>query len=169
MGEAMIGGLLRHKLVEPGAITAADPHPERLNEVRDLFHVQTTQDNRVAARKARIVVLSVKPQVLTAVCADLKGVLRPKTLVVSIVAGGRIASIAAGLGHTAIVRTMPNTPAQVGEGMTVWTATDAVSDAQREQAGAILARSGNSSMCKTRGFSTRRPLSAAAGRPLSFC
>ena len=50
MGEAMIGGLLRHQLVEPGAITAADRHPERLNEVRDLFHVQTTQNNRIAAR-----------------------------------------------------------------------------------------------------------------------
>ena len=72
----MIGGLLRHKLVEPGAITAADRHLERLSEVRDLFHVQTSQDNRIAARKARIVVLSVKPQVLTAVCADLNGVLR---------------------------------------------------------------------------------------------
>ena len=53
MGEAMIGGLLRHKLVEPSAITAADRHPERLNEVGDLFHIQTTQDNRIAARKAR--------------------------------------------------------------------------------------------------------------------
>ena len=138
MGEAMIGGLLRHELVEPGAVTAADRRPERLKEVRDLFHVHTTRDNRIAVRKARIVVLSVKPQVLSAVCADLKGVLRPKTLVVSIVAGARIASMAAGLGHKAIVRTMPNTPAQVGEGMTVWTATEAVSDAQREQAGAIL-------------------------------
>ena len=138
MGEAMIGGLLRHELVEPGAVTAADRRPERLKEVRDLFHVHTTRDNRIAVRKARIVVLSVKPQVLSAVCADLKGVLRPKTLVVSIVAGAHIASMAAGLGHKAIVRTMPNTPAQVGEGMTVWTATEAVSDAQREQAGAIL-------------------------------
>ncbi len=138
MGEAMIGGLLRHDLVEPGAITAADQHPQRLKEVRDLFHVHTTRDNRAAARKARIVVLSVKPQVLSAVYADLNDLLRPSTLVVSIVAGARIASIARGLGHKAIVRTMPNTPAQVGEGMTVWTATGAVSDAQREQAGAML-------------------------------
>ena len=142
MGEAMIGGLLRHELVGPGAITAADRHPVRLKEVGDLFHVHTTRDNRVAARKARIVVLSVKPQVLAAVCADLNGVLRPSTLVVSIVAGARIASIAAGLRHQAIVRTMPNTPAQVGEGMTVWTATDTVSDSQREQAGAMLSALG---------------------------
>jgi pyrroline-5-carboxylate reductase len=138
MGEAMIGGLLRHNLVEPGSITATDVRPERLKEVRDLFHVHTSRDNRLAVRTARIVVLSVKPQVLSTVCADLKGKLRSSTLVVSIVAGGRIASMAAGLGHNAIVRTMPNTPAQVGEGMTVWTATDAVTHTQREQAGAIL-------------------------------
>lgn len=138
MGEAMIGGLLRHALVEPAAIIAADLHSERLKEVRDLFHVNTTLDNRIAVRKARIVVLSVKPQALSAVYADLKEVLRPSTLLVSIVAGARIASIAAGLGHKAIVRTMPNTPAQIGEGMTVWTATDAVSATQREQAGVIL-------------------------------
>ena len=142
MGEALIGGLLGHELVEPGAITAADRHPVRLKEVRDLFHVHTTRDNRIAARKAHIVVLSVKPQVLAAVCAELDGVLRPSTLVVSIVAGARIASIAAGLSHQAIVRTMPNTPAQVGEGMTVWTATDTVSDTQREQAGAMLSALG---------------------------
>ena len=56
----------------------------------------------------------------------------------SIVAGATIASISAGLRHAAIVRTMPNTPAQVGEGMTVWTATPEVSAAQRAQAGAIV-------------------------------
>jgi pyrroline-5-carboxylate reductase len=168
MGEAMIGGLLRHQLVEPGAITAADRHPERLNEVRALFQVQTTQDNRVAARKARIVVLSVKPQVLTAVCADLKGVLRPQTLVVSIVAGARIASIAAGLGHTAIVRTMPNTPAQVGEGMTVWTATDAVSHAQREQAGAILGALGKQLYVQDEGFLDKATAVSGSGPAYVF-
>ena len=138
MGEAMIGGLLRHDLVEPDAITASDPHPERLVAIERLFGVRTVADNQAAARTARIVVLSVKPQVLAPVFADLAGVLPPSTLVVSIVAGARIASIAGGLRHRAIVRTMPNTPAQVGEGMTVWTATDEVSEKQREQAGAIL-------------------------------
>ena len=57
-------------------------------------------------------------------------------------AGATITAIATGLGHRAIVRTMPNTPAQVGEGMTVWTATPEVSARQREQAGAIVAALG---------------------------
>ena len=168
MGEAMIGGLLRHQLVTPGAITAADLQPERLKEVRDLFHVQTTQDNRLAARKARIVVLSVKPQVLSAVCADLNGVLRPSTLVVSIVAGARIASIAAGLGHEAIVRTMPNTPAQVGEGMTVWTATDAVSPIQREQAGAIVGALGKQIYVRDEGFLDKATAVSGSGPAYVF-
>ena len=168
MGEAMIGGLLRHELVEAGAITAADRYPERLDEVRDLFGVETTQDNRVAVRKARIVVLSVKPQVLSAVCAELNGVLRPSTLVVSIVAGARIASIANGLRHKAIVRTMPNTPAQVGEGMTVWTATDAVSVAQREQAGAILGALGKQLYVQDEGFLDKATAVSGSGPAYVF-
>ena len=168
MGEAMIGGLLRHQLVEPDAVTAADLHAERLREVRDLFHVQTTRDNRKAARKARIVVLAVKPQVLSTVCADLNGVLRPSTLVVSIVAGARIVSIAAGLGHKAIVRTMPNTPAQVGEGMTVWTATEAVSDAQREQAGAILGALGKHLYVRDEGFLDKATAISGSGPAYVF-
>ena len=138
MGEAMIGGLLRHRLVKADAITAADLSPERLNTVAQLFKVSTTNNNRAAVRKADIVVLSVKPQVLSAVYTDLKGAFRPSTLVVSIAAGVSVTSIAAGLKHKSIVRTMPNTPAQVGEGMSVWTATEAVSDRQREQAGTLL-------------------------------
>ena len=138
MGEAMIGGLLHHDLVPPEAVTASDPHESRRSAVEQRFGVRTTDDNRDAARNADLVVLSVKPQVLTAVCEDLRGTLRPGALVISIVAGARIASIGGGLGHEAIVRTMPNTPAQVGEGMTVWTATEAVTAAQRDQTGALL-------------------------------
>jgi pyrroline-5-carboxylate reductase len=168
MGEAMIGGLLRHKLVEPSAITAADLHPQRLKEVHDLFHVQTTHDNRAAVRTARIVVLSVKPQVLATVCADLKGKLRPSTLVVSIVAGGRIASIAGGLGHASIVRTMPNTPAQVGEGMTVWTATDAVTDTQRAQAGAVLGALGKQLYVRDEAFLDKATAVSGSGPAYVF-
>jgi pyrroline-5-carboxylate reductase len=138
MGEAMIGGLLGRHLVEPGQITASDRHRERLHLMRERFHVHTTHDNATAGRKGQVVVLAVKPQVLPAVYADLRGALKPSALVLSIVAGARIESIRRGLRHRAIVRTMPNTPAQVGEGMTVWTATPQVSPRQKEQARAIV-------------------------------
>ena len=142
MGTAMIGGLLSRQDLEPNRITASDRHRERLADIRDQFEITTTLNNRTVVKNADVVVLSVKPQVLPDVLAELKGHIKSGALVVSIVAGATITSIATGLGHKAIVRTMPNTPAQVGEGMTVWTATSEVSDRQRTQAGAIVAALG---------------------------
>lgn len=138
MAEAMIGGLLTKHLVGPDAITASDPHAPRGEHLRETYRIRTTAENRAAAREAEIVVLSVKPQVLRAVFKDLRGTLQSDALVISIVAGARIESIEQGLRHQTIVRSMPNTPAQVGEGMTVWTATNKVTGKQREQAQAIL-------------------------------
>ena len=138
MGEALIGGLLAAGRVAPGQLTATDARPERLEEMRGKFEVQTGTDNRAAARAGDVVVLAVKPQVLPAVLAELRGAIRGEALVLSIVAGATIESIAAGVGHRGVVRTMPNTPAQIGEGMTVWTATPEVSPAQRAQAQAIV-------------------------------
>ncbi len=144
MASAMIGGLLARHDVQAGGIVASDRHQERLDAVGGQFGVRTTLDNREAALNAQVIVLSVKPQVLPGVLAELRGAgaIDAAALVVSIVAGATIASISTGLGHRAIVRSMPNTPAQVGEGMTVWTATPEVSEVQREQAGAIVAALG---------------------------
>ena len=142
MASAMIGGLLARHDVQAGGVVASDRHQERLEVVGGQFGVRTTLDNLAAAREAQVIVLSVKPQVLPGVLHELRGAVDSAALVVSIVAGATIASIATGLGHRAIVRTMPNTPAQVGEGMTVWTATPEVSEVQREQAGAIVAALG---------------------------
>jgi pyrroline-5-carboxylate reductase len=138
MGEAMVGGLLSRHVVEALAITASDPHVQRGKDLHERFGIAATTDNLAAARDAQIVVLSVKPQMLRFVFKDLCGKLRKDALVLSIVAGARIDSISHGLRHTAVVRSMPNTPAQVGEGMTVWTASHGVSAARRDQAQAIL-------------------------------
>lgn len=138
MGASIIGGLLSCHKLKPTNITASDKSRERLQEIRDKFHIRTTLDNRTGVGGSQVVVLAVKPQVLPAVFAELAGKIKRDTLVLSIVAGATIESIATGLRHQAIVRTMPNTPAQVGEGMTVWTATPKVSPAQREQAMTIV-------------------------------
>jgi len=138
MGEAMIRGLLAHELVAPEAITASHPRRERLEELAAQFRIGTSTDNRKAAEGADVVVLSVKPQVLPAVLGQLRGHIAKRAFVLSIVAGARIATIVKGLEHRAVVRCMPNTPAQVGEGMTVWTATAAVGARQRAQAQAVL-------------------------------
>ncbi len=138
MAEAMMNGILGQSLTEPSHIIASDPLTERGEELRQLYAVNTTTNNREAIKAAQIVILSVKPQVLPVVLKELKGTVDPSALVLSIVAGARIRVIANGLGHNAVVRVMPNTPAQVGQGMSVWTATQEVSDEQRTQAQSIL-------------------------------
>jgi pyrroline-5-carboxylate reductase len=138
MAEAMISGILNNGLTAPDHIVASDPRQERGEELAGRYGVKATTDNREAAQAAQIVVLSVKPQVLPALLEELQGAVEPEALVLSIVAGARIRVMAAGLDHQAIVRAMPNTPAQIGEGMSVWTATAAVSDEQRRQAQSIL-------------------------------
>ena len=117
---------------------ASDPREERGQELAKRYGVRATTDNREAAKAAEIVIISVKPQVLPAVLGEVQGTIKPEGLILSIVAGARIGVIAESLGHAAIVRVMPNTPAQIGEGMSVWTATSAVSDEQRVQAQSIL-------------------------------
>lgn len=138
MGEAMISGLLNSHAVDSAAITASDSHEQRAQEVGARLGIATTTENLAAARNAHIVILAVKPQMLRFVFRDLGGKLRKDALVLSIVAGARLESIAEGLKHASVVRSMPNTPAQVAEGMTVWTATAKVTTAQREQAQTIL-------------------------------
>jgi pyrroline-5-carboxylate reductase len=138
MAEAMIQALLRAGEVTPEQIIASGPRAERGEELEARFSVRATTDNVAAASEADIVVLSVKPQVLLLVLAELRGHIQPTALVFSIVAGSPVATICAGLDHAAVVRTMPNTPAQIGEGMTVWTTAPAVTEPQRAQAQAIL-------------------------------
>jgi len=138
MAEAMIKGLTDKGLVKPEWIIGSDPVPQRRQEVESRYHVRTTMDNREAIKDADVVVLSVKPQVLGEVLAEVRGLVPREALIISIVAGARISTIVRAVQHRAIVRVMPNTPAQIGQGMSVWTATAEVSATQREQAQAIL-------------------------------
>ena len=138
MASAMIGGLLSSRTVEANAITASDPHKERTTDLENRFRVATTSENVTAVRQADIVILSVKPQMLRFVFRDLCGKLKKDALVLSIVAGARIDSMVQGLKHSSIVRSMPNTPAQVAEGMTVWTASAEVTPEQHAATQEIL-------------------------------
>ena len=138
MAEAMITGLLRQEVTSADRIIASGPRAERGDYLSEKYGVGVTTDNRQALNEASIVVLSVKPQMLAGVMSDLVGLIPPPALVLSIVAGAKIAAIEQGLGHKAIVRSMPNTPAQIGEGITVWTASEAVSEEQLGHARTIL-------------------------------
>ena len=102
-----------------------------------------TGDNRQSwLAKGEIVVLAIKPQNLAEVMAELSGQLKPTQLVLSIIAGARINTLSRGLKHNRIVRAMPNTPAQIGEGISVWTATAEVTKKQRAWASSILGAMG---------------------------
>jgi pyrroline-5-carboxylate reductase len=138
MAEAMVSGLLDKGALPAARIVMSGPRQSRLERLAETYQVGTTTDNRQAAEGANVVVLSVKPQTLPGVLSELEGLVGEESLVLSIVAGARLRTISGGLLHAAVVRAMPNTPAQVGEGISVWTATDDVSDEQREQAAHIL-------------------------------
>jgi pyrroline-5-carboxylate reductase len=134
-------------------IVASGPRPQRGQELAQAFGVRVTTDNAAAVEGADIVVLSVKPQVLPGVLPELRGRVRSEALVLSIIAGARISTIRRGLdNHLAIVRAMPNTPAQVGQGMSVWTATRDVADLQRNQAREILRALGEELFVEEEGY-----------------
>lgn len=123
MAEAIISGLLRQQITTPECILASGPRLERVEELQRRYGVQAYTDNRAAAAQGSVVILAIKPQRLSKVLAGLAGSIAPDALVLSIIAGATIHTIASGLRHSAIVRSMPNTPAQIGEGITVWTAS----------------------------------------------
>ncbi len=142
MAEAMIYGLIHRNVAGAESLIAAGPRQERLDQLAAAYGIQVSLDNAQAASQADVVVLSVKPQRLERVLAGLKGAIQPTALALSIVAGASIDKISRGLGHYLVVRSMPNTPAQIGEGITVWTASRGVSEQQQEMTRSILSALG---------------------------
>jgi pyrroline-5-carboxylate reductase len=141
MGEAVIAGGLRKNLVKATDLIAAAPREERRLDLHRKYGIEVVAGNSAAVHHADVVVIAVKPQRLTEVMKGLKGI-PVDALVISVVAGASLKKLTAGLKHKAVVRCMPNTPAQIGEGITVWTATSETSAAQRELARQILAALG---------------------------
>jgi pyrroline-5-carboxylate reductase len=138
MAEAMIAGLLRAERVGPNQLVASHPRQDRRSELVASYGVRVVEDNGRAVQDADLVVLAIKPQMLLRVGREIAPALRDGQLVISIIAGATTRALANVLHHRAIVRAMPNTPAQLGRGMTVWYATPEVGEAQREQARVLL-------------------------------
>jgi pyrroline-5-carboxylate reductase len=138
MAEAMIAGLLGRGMVAPEQVVASHPREDRRERLRQRFGIEAVEGNREAAARADLVLLTVKPQALAVVMRQLHGRLEPRQVAISIVAGAGIETLSHGLGHDAIVRVMPNTPAQVGQGMSVWTSTPDVDEGQRARVRAVL-------------------------------
>jgi pyrroline-5-carboxylate reductase len=116
MAEAIVSGMVEGAFCAPEKIIMTDVRPERLADLAKEYGVSTSTDNRVV-KNAEIVLLAVKPQVMADVLNGIAPVLRPETLVISIMAGIPAAKIEALLGGKfRVVRVMPNTPALVGQG-----------------------------------------------------
>jgi pyrroline-5-carboxylate reductase len=138
MAEAMIAGLLNDERVRPDCLIASHPRTERRDQLESAYGIRTTESNVEAVTGADLVVLALKPQMLVRVGRELNGALREGQLVLSIIAGATTRALGNVLGHKQIVRGMPNTPAQLGKGMTVWYATPEVNEGQRAQARELL-------------------------------
>ena len=142
MGEAMLAAILKKGVARASDITMVDISGTRRHYLGEEYAVKISAETSGAVAGSDTVVLAVKPQQLTHAMKALVGSLNPAQLVLSIVAGATIETLSRGLGHNRIVRVMPNTPAQVGEGVSVWMATPVVSDEQRDLAAAILGAMG---------------------------
>ncbi len=138
MGEAMLSRVVEKNFSPREAILVSEPSGDRRQYLERTYHVHTTDSNQSAAALSELIVLAIKPQILPQVMEGLKGSFKPSQLVLSIIAGARIDTLRKGLNHVSIVRAMPNTPAQIGIGMTVWTATPEVNEKQKQMAKTIL-------------------------------
>ncbi len=138
MGKAIIGGLLATKQLEASAILVSDYLQEPLKTYAAQTGVTACADNISLAQQADYIVLAVKPQVISSVLAEIHDYVAGK-LVISIAAGVSIERLQTGLGESChIIRTMPNTPAMVGEGLTVLCYGDGVTEAEKNVAKQIF-------------------------------
>ena len=138
MAEAIIGGILSKGVATPEDISVGELLEERCNTLKERYGVHATSSNPEAAEGADIVVLSVKPQNLSEALSQVNAGLQQDQTILSIIAGARMSTIVEGLGHPSVIRVMPNTPAQIGEGMSLWTCSAQVRDEVRQLTGSIL-------------------------------
>jgi pyrroline-5-carboxylate reductase len=143
MAEAIIAGVLERELVPSSNVIASHPRADRRQVLAEKYGIDVTPDNREAARRGDVVVLGIKPQVMPGVLKELRGQLGQAKLVISIIAGATTETLRKGLDHGELVRVMPNTPAQISEGVNIWYATPETSERQRAQAKALLGALGH--------------------------
>ena len=138
MAEAIIGGALSARLASPETVSVGEPVAERREYLTHTHGVTAFADNAAAISGVDLIFLAVKPQSLADALPDLSQSLAPSQTIASIVAGATMDTLTNELNHAAVIRVMPNTPAQIGAGMSVWTAAAAVPPLMRQATAEIL-------------------------------
>ena len=138
MAEAILKGVLAAKLAGPTDISVGELVAARRDLLTGEYGVVATDDNLEAINGADLVVLAIKPQDLPSLFDQLKGKLSGGQTAVSIIAGAKISTLSQGMDHQAVIRVMPNTPAQIGEGMSFWTCSKEVGEQARVLVKSVL-------------------------------
>ncbi len=118
MASAIISGLINKASMEPTEIIASDAFETTLKSASDKFNIKTTSDNKIVAKEAEVIFLAVKPQYYETVISEIKDLITSDQVIVTIAPGKTLSWLEERFGEVKIVRTMPNTPALVGEGVT---------------------------------------------------
>ncbi|MCC7306996.1 MAG: pyrroline-5-carboxylate reductase [Acidobacteria bacterium] len=172
MAESMIAGLLREKIVTPKQIAASHPRRDRREELKKRYGIKVFADNAAAAKAFRgpdsAVVLCVKPQRMNAVLHELAGAVTAEQLVISIVAGATIGTIAETLDSRLVVRAMPNTPSQIGKGMTAWTCSADVDSGHKRMVKILLSALGTELFVETENMIDMATSLSATGPTYTF-
>ncbi len=142
MGEAMLKAAFAEGVLAPEDVIAAEVSEARRDYIGATYPIKTTANPAEAVDASDLILFAVKPQEFERAAKTLSGKLKPDQTAVSIMAGVRIDTLSRALGHPAVARVMPNTPAAIGEGVSVWTATAGVNDAARARVAALLGATG---------------------------
>lgn len=172
MAESMIAGLLREKIVGPKQIVASHPREDRRAELKKRYGIKVFGENARAAKAFSgansVVVLCVKPQRMSGILKDLSGSVGNDQLVISIVAGTTIDTISDALENELVVRAMPNTPSQIGAGMTAWTCSEGVDEGHKKMVKVLLSALGKELFVETENMIDMATSLSATGPTYTF-
>lgn len=143
MAEAIINGVISGGLAKPEDISVGEILEDRCRYLTNKYRIYATPNNSTVINKADFVILCIKPQNLKDIGSVLASSLSSNQTVISIMAGVRMSTLMASLDHSRLIRVMPNTPAQIGAGMTLWQCSPNVDSDVADQAQSILKTMGD--------------------------
>jgi len=134
MARAMISGILGSNLISPDRIMASAHTEKTLSKIRNQDRIRTTPDNREVAEFADILILAVNPSIHSNIIKEIKDVVKPDVIIVTVAAGITLTDLNKEFGHgMKIIRSMPNMPSLIGEGMSVICPNEWVNSVELEQ------------------------------------